>query len=794
MLEYTGERYLPWLDQPQAAYEHLHRYVFAAGLAGGKRVLDLASGEGYGSALLARSAAAVVGIDLDGEAVAHARRRYPQGNLSFLQGSIEAVPLQASAAFDLVVCFEAIEHVQEPEAVVQEARRLLKPDGLFLVSTPNKRTFTEETGRTWHWHTREFSLEEFRELLSRAFPHVALLGQRVLPGSYLWPLDGSPEPTPESRDAVIRWQGDGFVPGEPEAPLFFLAVASAAPFPEGLEHQLSATRHHLVDASARLLLEKDAIQKVAEERETYAKSLEAELEKVRAALEQPSGPAQGALPEPNLEGAAACTVISKNYLPQARVLVDSFLEHHPGVPFYVLLADRLDGCFDPAGERFQLVELDQLAIPEPEWFRFKYTVLEHDTAVKPYFFSYLLEQVGVRKLIYLDPDILVLGSLQEVYALLETHNAVLTPHLTAPVSDGRRPAELDILMAGTYNLGFIGLADSEVTRAFLWWWQDRCYNGCRMAVEEGMHVDQKWIDLAPAFFEGFHVLTHPGYNVAYWNLHERRISFRDGRVWVNGQPGYFFHFSGFDPDNPEQISRHQDRFRLSTLNHATRKLFERYRLLMLDAGYEECRGWPYAFDRFANGVRIPEAARRLVFTMEDEDRRRLGDPFEVTPDRETFFGWLNGRAEEDPNPEAPPVSRLWLHLYRLRRDVQEVFPDLFGAHREAFLRWAAEHGRYEHRLDAAFAPPLPPLPKPEHLLLPFGVNVCGYFNSEKGVGEAGRSVVRALASAGVPYVLNNVVDPLSANVDRTYGAFSAENPFAINVVCMNADATETLLV
>ena len=111
MLEWTGERYLPWMEDASMNYEHLHRYAYAAEFVQDKRVLDLACGEGYGSYLLARRAAAVVGIDIDKQTVKHARNKYLKSNLDFKVGSITDIPIEGNNVFDVVVCFEALEHV-----------------------------------------------------------------------------------------------------------------------------------------------------------------------------------------------------------------------------------------------------------------------------------------------------------------------------------------------------------------------------------------------------------------------------------------------------------------------------------------------------------------------------------------------------------------------------------------------------------------------------------------------------------------------------------------------------------
>ena len=167
MLEDTGERYLPWLEDASMNYEHLHRYAYAAEFVQNKRVLDLACGEGYGSYLLARRAAAVVGIDIDKQTVKHARNKYLKSNLDFKVGSITDIPIEGNNVFDVVVCFEAIEHVEEHENLLKEVKRLLTPAGLFIVSTPNKRTYSDETQFSNPFHLHELYFDEFKELLGQ---------------------------------------------------------------------------------------------------------------------------------------------------------------------------------------------------------------------------------------------------------------------------------------------------------------------------------------------------------------------------------------------------------------------------------------------------------------------------------------------------------------------------------------------------------------------------------------------------------------------------------------------------
>ena len=176
-LPFTGERFIPG-TRGEIWVEHWHRYHFARPWVAGKRVLDIACGEGYGSALLARDAQHVTGVDVSEAAVAHARAAYAAvGNAAFLQGSCEAIPL-ADASVDVVVSFETLEHIAAQEAFVDEIARVLAPSGVVLLSCPNKAEYSDRRGYANEFHVKELYRDELAALLARRFPATAWFDQK----------------------------------------------------------------------------------------------------------------------------------------------------------------------------------------------------------------------------------------------------------------------------------------------------------------------------------------------------------------------------------------------------------------------------------------------------------------------------------------------------------------------------------------------------------------------------------------------------------------------------------------
>jgi SAM-dependent methyltransferase len=220
-LEFTGERFTPECVR-EIRYEHFHRYAFAARFCDGARVLDAACGEGYGSAILANRAIDVVGVDLSEEAIEHAGRRYGERpNLSFRQADVTRLPFDDDA-FDRVVSFETLEHLEAQERLLSEFRRVLRPDGILLLSSPDKAVYTDELGNDNAFHVRELYRDELDRLIAGHFPASKVLGQKLMFHSVIWDASAS-------RELVVQTlAGDGRVDEGRvrSAPVYFIALCA----------------------------------------------------------------------------------------------------------------------------------------------------------------------------------------------------------------------------------------------------------------------------------------------------------------------------------------------------------------------------------------------------------------------------------------------------------------------------------------------------------------------------------------------------------------------------------------
>jgi O-antigen biosynthesis protein len=257
-MNFTGERYIPGEGGAQIAYEHLHRYFYAQRWAESARVLDLACGNGYGAALLARKARHVWALDIDEATIAGARKSWQSLNITFMRGDATQLPLP-DGSIDLVVAMEVLEHLDDQSLLLQEIARVCSDTGVALISTPNKAEYSDARNYRNPFHRKELYLEEFVQILQRHFACVEIAGQQLRAGSLI------------SHDASDRL---GEVFEEPAGgrdrtkvePMYYLAVCS----PSKLHSPIPSHSAFLDSADGLILEAKEEIFRLGE----WGKSLE----------------------------------------------------------------------------------------------------------------------------------------------------------------------------------------------------------------------------------------------------------------------------------------------------------------------------------------------------------------------------------------------------------------------------------------------------------------------------------------------------------------------------------------
>lgn len=344
------------------------------------------------------------------------------------------------------------------------------------------------------------------------------------------------------------------------------------------------------------------------------------------------------------------TIVSRNYAAQAATLMRSLAEHEPAAQRVVVAAD---GPIPELSPQAEVILASDLGAPVRDMAVY-YQALELNTAVKPFAFRSLLARPGVESVTYLDPDIVVFRPLAAVREALTAAPLALTPHTTRPLTTPGNPTNEDLAKSGRFNLGFLAARRDPEVAQLVDWWAERCRFDCRVDLEAGLFTDQKWMDEAPARVPSAAILEDPALNLAYWNLEGRELA-RDGSGWtVDGRPLVFFHFSGFDPDRPLRLSKHQNRIAVAKGSPLARLLADYARALKAN-GHARASARGYAFDRFASGRRVPPLMRRAAL--------RAAKAGETFPDGlgPATEAWMDG-----PDPEAPAMTRLMAEAARTR--------------------------------------------------------------------------------------------------------------------------------
>ena len=331
------------------------------------------------------------------------------------------------------------------------------------------------------------------------------------------------------------------------------------------------------------------------------------------------------------------TSVTKSYLPKARVLAKSVKCFHPNWYFVLLYSDDFPLGFDLKQEPFdEVLTIAQLGMPNWKSWSFGHAVVELCTAVKGPAAELLAQRPGVNKIMYLDPDIKVFSSLDMLESLLDQHEILLTPHLLDFEQDitAIQDNEISALKHGVYNLGFFAARTSGQGLDFIRWWAERLRLFCRDDIPNGLFTDQRWCDLAPAFFSGLGIVRDRGCNVATWNIAHRHLSKDKSGVFnVAGVPLRFYHFTGYDSgDGASMLMRY------ASEQKTAYELWESYEKDLVAEGQYDVRykGWVYG--QFENGEPIAIEARKLYQARQDL-QDAFPDPYSVV--EPCYSSWWN---------------------------------------------------------------------------------------------------------------------------------------------------------
>jgi len=329
-----------------------------------------------------------------------------------------------------------------------------------------------------------------------------------------------------------------------------------------------------------------------------------------------------------------------NYLPKVRILFDSLKKYHPEFKLNLMLVDKLPKGFD-----YSIINADEIiTIPDldiPEWksWIFSYSLIELCTAVKPFALKYLLQKSECDCVLYFDPDIVLFSRIDDLLEEFKTYSILLTPHQTIPEQtlEAIKDNEICSLRHGIYNLGFIGVKSDKTGFSFAEWWSERLYHFCFADREKGFWVDQKWIDFVPVFFDNVKIIKCSRFNVAPWNITNRKLEgdFQRGFT-VDNKPLGFYHFTGFDSGDHVIMAT-----KYAGQNKAIRTLIKWYsNLISKNLPYSK-NPWGYA--TFTNGDTIT-SLHRFIYRGRKDLKTAYPDPFEVKEGENCYYNWFIWRA------------------------------------------------------------------------------------------------------------------------------------------------------
>ncbi|MEE8429194.1 MAG: hypothetical protein V3S33_06800 [Gammaproteobacteria bacterium] len=364
------------------------------------------------------------------------------------------------------------------------------------------------------------------------------------------------------------------------------------------------------------------------------------------------------------------TSVNACYIPKARAMAQSIKEVRPDLKIHLLLSDRLPDWYGENEEPFDsVILLEDLPIPDSRQWIFRHSLVELCTAVKGYGFREIFRRYGCDKVLYFDPDAVIFGGLEELEKRLNENSILLTPHQLVPENNHEAIVDNEIcsLKHGIYNLGFLGVRGTDTGFRFLDWWIDRLHDYCYDDISGGLFTDQRWVDLAIAFFDDICILREPNFNVATWNLTHRVASgsLKEG-IKINGRPLAFFHFSGFDSGAQEVMLR-----KYGQDSPALFQLREWYLRRLDECGQNTVGDTPWEYACFENGKRITKK-HRFIYRNRKDLQKAFPDPFSVPEGKDNFYNWFL-RGKEENGDEWRTGDELRDELCSLRSEIDQVY-------------------------------------------------------------------------------------------------------------------------
>lgn len=311
------------------------------------------------------------------------------------------------------------------------------------------------------------------------------------------------------------------------------------------------------------------------------------------------------------ENFAVFTVCNIAYLPKVLVLAKSLHEFH-GKKLNVVIFDKKQEFKHPA-QHINIKWVEDLGVPKWQELAFMYDIIEFSTSLKPFIALQFLSKHN--KVIFLDPDTAIFSPLDPILDDLNLSPVILTPHYRRPQPDTNYESDLGMMRFGSFNLGFFAVHKSAEAEEFLSWWSKRCIDFSFMESQFGLSTDQKWISIAPCFFDFLKISFNSGYNAAPWNTFERKITqLNEGKYFLeDGSPLVFFHFSNFDHLDPQYLKK-----RASSEKNISYELLEKLGLdysrdlKEMESSVEKV---PYSFDYMSDGSYVSPTLRRAYTSI-----------------------------------------------------------------------------------------------------------------------------------------------------------------------------------